>query len=367
MALSDPHIAIVHDWLVSMRGGERVLEALCELYPRATLFTLVRRPGMLSPAIERMEIRTSFLQRVPFGARHYQYFLPLFPAAARSLDLRGFDLVISSSHAAAKSVRVDEGAVHVCYCHTPMRYIWDQFDQYFGPGRSSWPVRAAMRALRGPLQRWDVASSLRVDAFIANSRYVKERIRRIYDRDADVIYPPVDTGRFGISQRNDGYFLVVSALVPYKRVDLAVDACTRTGDPLLVVGDGAEAQRLRARAGANVRFLGYADDTAVREAYEGCAALLFPGEEDFGIVPVEAMACGKPVIAYGRGGATETVVDGATGLLFAEQSVDALAGAIERFRGMAFDAAGIRAHAERFDGAVFRERMLAAVAGAVRG
>jgi glycosyltransferase involved in cell wall biosynthesis len=364
MSARPPHIAIVHDWLVSMRGGEKVLEVLCELYPEATLFTLVRRPGSASPSIERMEIQTSFLQHLPLAERWYQYYLPLYPLAAARLDLRGYDLVLSSSHAAAKAVHVDPGARHICYCHTPMRYIWDQFDQYFGPGRASWPVRAAMRAVRGPLQRWDVASAAGVGTFLANSRTVQERIRRIYGRDSQVIPPPVSTDAFQVSHRDDGYFLVVSALVPYKRVDLAVDACTRTGQPLLVVGDGAELGRLRERAGANVTFAGRASDARVREAYEGCSALLFPGEEDFGIVPVEAMACGKPVIAFGRGGATETVTEGVSGTFFPTQDVDALVEAIGRARAMRFDPDAIRAGVARFDRALFRERIASAVEAA---
>ncbi len=356
-----PHIAIVHDWLVSMRGGEKVLEVLCELYPGATLFTLVRRPGELSPAIERMEIRTSILQRLPFAQSRYQYYLPLFPAAIRSFDLTPFDLVISSSHAAAKGVRVRDGAVHVCYCHTPMRYIWDQYDQYFGPGRASAPLRTVMNALRAPLQRWDVETSRRVDRFIANSRFVQDRIRKIYGRESEVISPPVDTGRFRAVEGNNGYFLVVAALVPYKRIDIAVDACTASGDRLVVVGSGGEERRLRARAGANITFTGHATDDEIRSHYEGCRALLFPGEEDFGIVPVEAMACGKPVIAFGRGGATETVVEGRTGLFFAEQSAESLSGAMERFRALSFDAGGIRAHALTYDREIFRERIIRAL------
>ena len=363
----NPHIAIVHDWLVTMRGGERVLEALCELYPEATLFTLVHRKGALSPAIERMEIRTSMLQHLPFGKSHYQYFLPLFPALVGRFDLRRYDLVLSSSHAAAKGVRVRSDAVHLCYCHTPMRYIWDQYDQYFGPGRAAWYVRFAMSIVRKPLQRWDVESSKRVDGFVANSHYVQERIRRLYGRESDVIYPPVASGRFKAVSDHEGYFLVVSALVPYKRIDLAVDACTRTGDRLIVVGDGAEESRLKARAGGNVTFIRSAPDDEVRSYYEGCRALLFPGEEDFGIVPVEAMASGKPVIAFGRGGVTETVQEGVTGTFFGEQSVESLADAVERFRAMTFDAERIRKHALSFDGGVFKERIARAVRETRRG
>src|SRR5258706_6450635 len=224
---SNRKVALVHDWLVGMRGGEKVLELLCELFPNATLFTLVHRPGTVSSVIERLPIRTSYIQRLPFGRRHYRYFLPLFPSAARGLDARDFDLVISSSHAAAKGVRVGRGAIHICYCHTPMRYIWDQYPHYFGPGRAPFVIRAGMKLILGSLRRWDVATSANVGHFVANSRNVRERIRRLYNRDATVIYPPVDVRRFPLSLADEGVYLIVSALVPYKRIDIAVEAVTK--------------------------------------------------------------------------------------------------------------------------------------------
>jgi len=346
------HIAIAHDWLVSMRGGERVLEVLCELFPRARLYTLVHRRGMLSSAIEGHDITTSFLQYFPFGRTHYQYYLPLFPAAIGSLTLDKADLVISSSSAVAKAVRVPHGALHVCYCHTPMRYLWDQYDDYFG--RASGPVRLGMRLIRDPLRRWDARTAAGVNHFIANSRFVQERIGRIYGRTSAIIHPPVDTERFALSSVDEGYFLIVSALVPYKRIDLAVAACSALGERLVIIGAGSEERKLRAMAGPTVEFLGRAGDEVVRARYERCRALIFPGVEDFGIVPLEAMACGKPVIAFGRGGACETVVDGVTGLLFQEQTADALQAALERFRGATFDGTAIRAHACRFDKRLFK-------------
>ncbi len=352
-----PRIALVHDWLVTMRGGERVLEVFCELFPEAPLFTLVHRPGELSPPIERMDIRTSFIQHAPLGRSRYQYYLPLFPAAARGLDLRDFDLILSSSSAAAKGVRPRPGAIHICYCHTPMRYIWDQYDEYFGPGRASWIVRLAARATLPRLRRWDLQSAAGVTWFIANSENVRERIRRIYKREAVVIYPPVDVDRFTISRRDDGYYLVVSALVPYKRVDLAVEAFNRRGDRLVVVGSGPEENKLRKLAQRNIEFHGRCTDDAVRRLMEGCRALVFPGQEDFGIVPVEAMACGKPVIAFGRGGALETVEDGRTGILFDEQHPEALAAAVARLSTLRFDPKEIRLHAEKFRRERFTEEI----------
>lgn len=354
-----PRIALVHDWLTGMRGGEKCLEVLCELYPGAPIHTLVAYPEKVSETIRRHEIRSSFLQKLPGAERRYRSFLPLFPAAIQRFDFRDFDLILSSSHAVAKGVRVPPHALHISYVHTPMRYIWDMFDQYFNRATVGSVQLALIRLVAARLRKWDVRTADRVHHFIANSRYVAERIRRIYGRESTVIYPPVDVGRFSLSDRNDGGFLVVSALVPYKRVDLAVEAATREQLPLRVIGDGPERNRLEAMAGPTVRFEGWVDDAAIERAYASCQALLFPGEEDFGIVPVEAMACGKPVIAFGRGGAMETVIDGLSGLHFPEQTAASLAEAIGRFAGRRFDAAAIRSHAETFDRAIYRDRMSA--------
>ncbi|MBI1805315.1 MAG: glycosyltransferase [Ignavibacteriae bacterium] len=354
---AQPNIALVHDWLTRMRGGEKVLEVLCELFPNAPLFTLVHRKGSCSPAIERMNITTSFLQDIPFGQSHYQHFLPLFPLAAKSLDVRDFDLVISSSHAAAKGVRVRDDAMHVCYCHTPMRYIWDQYEQYFGEQQASLPVRLAMKTIRGSLQRWDVKSSKNVNHFIANSENVRQRIMRIYGRDSTVVYPPVDAARFSLSTRDEHYYLIVSALVPYKRIDIAVEAFNHLGEKLAIVGTGSEEKRLKAMAKPNIEFIGWANDDELQKYFSGCRALIFPGEEDFGIVPVEAMACGKPVIAFGKGGALETVVEGKTGLFFQEQSAESLERRVQEFREQEFDGRTIRDHAMKFSRERFSEEM----------
>lgn len=355
-----PRLAIVHEWFTGMRGGEKCVEALCELFPDASLFTLVHRRGSVSPTIERMPLTTSFIQRLPLAGSRYRHYLPLFPLAVQRFDLREFDCVLSSHHCVAKGVRTPPHALHLCYCYTPMRYLWDQYDEYFGPGRAGVPTRLAMRLARGPMRRWDVRTASNPHAFIAISEHVRRRIRTIYQRQADLIYPPVDTGFYGLSTRNEGWFLMVSALVPYKRVDLAIAACNATGERLVIAGDGPEMTRLRALAGPTVSFTGWVSDQEVRELYGGCAAVLFPGEEDFGIVPLEAMASGKPVIALARGGALETVLEGpavTTGVLFAEPTVESLVEALRSFRSREFDASALRRFALGFDREVFKARM----------
>lgn len=328
-------VVLVHDWLTGMRGGEKVLEAFCRLFPRAPLFTLLHLPGSVSRLIEDRPITTSFIQRLPLAASRYRYYLPLFPRAVESLELPPCDLVLSSSHCVAKGVRPPAGALHVSYLHTPMRYVWDMYEAYFGKGRGGLASRV-MPLVRPYLQRWDVATSSRVDRFLANSAHVAGRIRRHYRREARVIHPPVEVERFSPSPEVEDYYLVVSALVPYKRVELAVQACRRLKRRLLVVGKGPELERLRGLGGDGVEFLGWQPDEALPGLYARARALLFPGEEDFGITPVESMAAGRPVVAYGKGGALETVVpldDPAgrppTGVFFPEQSVESLCRAMK--------------------------------------
>ena len=356
-------VALVHDWLTGMRGGERCLEVFAELFPEADLFTLLHVPGSVSPIIERRRVVTSFLQRLPGAATRYRSYLPLFPAAIRALDLRGYDLVLSSSHAVAKGVRVPAGARHVCYCFTPMRYVWDLYDDYFG-ARAGALVRLTMPTLAGWLRRWDRRTAAGVHHFVAISAFIADRIRRAYGRPAEVIYPPVDVARFRLEDGRGDFYLVVSALTPYKRVDLAVAAANRLGRRLVVVGSGPELTALRAQAGPTVELLGWRDDAEVAELYARCRALLFPPLEDFGIVPLEAMASGRPVIAYGQGGARETVVPpgemaAPTGVLFARQTVDDVADAIARYEAIEdqFDPKALRRHAEAFDRPVFKERV----------
>jgi len=361
--LKDARVALVHDWLTGMRGGERCLEVFAELFPSADLYTLVHVPGSVTPVIESRRIVTSFIQRLPQAERRYRHYLPLFPAAVRAFDLRGYDLVLSSSHAVAKSVRVPAGTRHVCYCFTPMRYVWDLYDDYFGP-RSGLGARLLMPPLAAWLRRWDRATATGVHHFVAISHFVADRIRRTYGRDADVIYPPVDVSRFRVDESASDFYLAVSALTPYKRVDLAVEACNRLGRRLVVVGSGPEERRLRALAGPTVEMLGWRGDAETARLYERCRALLFPPLEDFGITPLEAMAAGRPVIAYGRGGVCETVVPPGesappTGLFFERQTVDDLVDAIRRFESGAqvFEPKALRQRAEGFDRPVFRERV----------
>ena len=366
-------VALVHDWLTGMRGGERCLEVFAELFPEADLFTLLHVPGSVAPVIERRRIVTSFLQRLPQAERRYRHYLPLFPAAVRAFDLRGYDLVLSSSHAVAKSVRVPAGALHVCYCFTPMRYVWDLYDDYFGP-RAGPVTRLLMPPVAAWLRRWDRKTARGVHHFVAISRFVADRIRRAYGREADVIYPPVDVSRFRVEEAPGEFYLVVSALTPYKRVDLAVEACNRLGRQLRVVGSGPEERRLRALAGPTVEFLGWRDDAEIADLYARARALLFPPLEDFGITPLEAMAAGRPVIAFGEGGARETVVppgegEPPTGLFFARQTVDDLSAAIQRFEASAhqFEPKALRRRAEAFDRPVFRERMQAYLRARMEG
>lgn len=355
-------VALVHDWLTGMRGGEKCLEVFCDLLPTADLFTLLHIPGSVSPSIERLRINTSFVQRLPFSKAQYRKYLPLFPLAIERFDFGQYDLIISTSHCVAKGAIPRRAALHICYCHTPMRYVWEMYDAYFGKGRAGLFTRLLMPPVAGHLRAWDMNSSDRVHYFIANSQNVRERIRRHYNRDAEVIYPPVNVSDFKVSACDDGYFLIVSAFAPYKRIDLAIEAFNKTGERLIIVGDGQESQKLRALARSNISFPGSASGDQLAEYYERCTALIFPGEEDFGIVPVEAMASGKPVIAYGKGGVLETVIEDGenrTGIFFRDQTVESLLEAIERFRRTLFDPQKVRGHALKFDQSIFKSRIKA--------
>lgn len=362
-ARGEGRTALVHDWLTGMRGGEKVLEAIASLYPDAPIFTLLHVPGSVSAELESHEIHTSFVQHLPGALRHYRQYLPLFPRAIESFDLRGFDFVISTSHCVAKSVLVPPGTPHLCYCHSPMRYAWDQFDAYFGPAQVGRARSAVMRVLMARMARWDARTAARVDAFVANSQYVAGRIRRYYNRQATVVYPPVDTDFFHPDATPPERFaLVVSALVPYKRIDVAIAACARAGVPLTIVGDGPERASLERNAPASTSFLGRVSDEDIRALYRRAAVALLPGEEDFGIVPLEAQACGRPVVALGRGGALETVKPGETGLLVADLSAEAFADAIGDAVDRRFEPATIRRHAEQFSRSRFGDEIAARIA-----
>jgi glycosyltransferase involved in cell wall biosynthesis len=381
--LSQLRVAIVHYWLVAHRGGERVVEALCEIFPQADIFTLVCDPGRISPAIRRHRIQTSFIQKIPFGRSHHRAFLPLYPLALESFDLRDYELVISSESGPAKGVLTNPETCHICYCHTPMRYLWNLYHEYRATaGRLT---RFVMPLFAHYLRQWDVASAARVDYFLANSMNTARRIRKFFGRESRVIYPPVDVNRFAPGSApaaapparpvpQDSYYLAVSEMVPYKRIDLAVDAINRLGRRLIVVGDGPELARWRRQAGKTVEFVGRIEDERLAQLYAGCRALIFPAEEDFGITPLEAQASGRPVIAYGKGGALETVIGyhggdapgpgQSTGLFFEAQTAADLAGAVTQFESVEgrFDPCFIRRHAESFAAPRFRQEMESFVA-----
>jgi glycosyltransferase involved in cell wall biosynthesis len=346
--------AIVHDWLATPGGSEKVLLELLELLPDAELFTAVYDRERW-PALQDRDVNVSFIDRLPGARRHYPKLLPLMNMAFESFDLSGFDLVVSSSHSCAKNVLTGSETLHLCYCHTPMRHAWEprHLNGELGPGSA-----LAARMLLGRLRRNDLLGASRPDAFVANSNHVAARIRKHYRRDAVVIPPPVNVDRHLHRPRNErDYYLVLGRIVPYKKVDLAVGACATLGRPVKVVGEGRGIEAARAAAGPGAEFLGYLPDEDVAELLSGARALLFPGEEDFGIVPVEAQAAGVPVIAYREGGIQDTVLEGETGVFHAEQTVTSVASAILQFESMEFDEYRIRANARRFGSARFRAEM----------
>jgi glycosyltransferase involved in cell wall biosynthesis len=351
-------VALVHDWLVGTRGGERVLDALCELFPGADIFTLIHQPGSVPARIESHAIHTSFLQRVPGIWEHYRYWLPLMPRAAESFDLTGYELVISSSHCVAKGVRTS--APHLSYVHAPMRYMWDRFEDYFGPGRASPVVRAAARAARPALRRWDRRSAQGVQRFVANSQHVAEQIQRLYGREASVVHPFVDLERFASAEPAPpgNYFLWVGALAPYKRVDLALEAFAQLDAPLWIVGPGQRSPASAFGESPRVKWLGAVPDAELPALYRGARALIFPGAEDFGLTPLEAQAAGRPVIAFAAGGALETL-NPRTGLFFREQTAAALREAVRAFERWerTFDPTLARQNAALFSRAQFLRRM----------
>ena len=350
-------VAIIHYWLVTMRGGERVLERLLQLFPDADIFTHVYDPAAMSAAIRARTVHTSFIQKLPGARKHYQAYLPLMPMALEQLDPRGYDLVISSESGPAKGVIPAPDALHLCYVHSPMRYLWDHYHDY--RAEAGWLRRALMPMLCHGLRQWDTSSAARVDRLLANSNFIRERVAKAWRRDAEVVHPPVDPALFAPSDEVEPGYLWVGQLVPYKRADLAIDAFNALGLPLTVVGDGPQAAMLKKRAGPSIRMIPRLDFGELRRAYARCRALVFTAEEDFGIVPVEVMASGRPVVAYGRGGALDSVVEGRTGLFFGEQTTEALVAAVQRLERWLphFDPAEAIARAhdfapERFDAGV---------------
>jgi glycosyltransferase involved in cell wall biosynthesis len=362
-------VALIHDWLTGMRGGEYVLEAIAALFPDAELFTLLYVPGAVSERLARLKRHTSVLQRVPSASARYRHFLPVMPRLIEAFDLTGFDLIVSSSHCVAKGVRKPPGSVHVSYVHAPMRYMWDRFDDYFGPERASAAVRLAAHALRPYLQHWDRAASgsARVDTLVANSRFIAEQIERAYGRRPEVVYPFADLSRFTRPRTPGDKYLMVGAFAPNKRTDLAIEAFNRMQLPLVIVGQGQDEKKLRRMAGPTIEFAGALPNAAIDALYASSRAFIFPGLEDFGITPLEAMASGLPVIGYGQGGATETVVDGKSGILFRPQTVDGLIDAVRRFERTSFDESEVRARAKRFTRGEFQRRFADVVRRAWHG
>lgn len=346
-------VALVHDWLTGMRGGEKVLEIFCRIFPDATIFTLLHNRGSVSSIIEEKEIRTSFIQSLPGAARKYRNYVALFPRAIEQFDFEGFDLLLSCSHCVAKGAMVSPGSRHICYCLTPMRYAWDLYDHYFKQGTTNFVSRFFISACMFYLRKWDAKSACRVDRYLTISKYVADRIRRYYGKDAEVVYPPVETDFFTPGDETEDYYLCVSALVPYKRLDLAIQACQAGGRRLKIIGTGTETARLKKLAGPDVEFLGFVDKEVLRKAYRRCRALIYPAVEDFGIAPVEAMACGKPVLAYGRGALQESMIAEETGLFFPSQTVDAIIRCLDDFEQRQFDPARIRKNTLRFSEDVF--------------
>ena len=353
------HVALVHDWLATYGGAERVLETMLELYPDSPVFTLVYdTDGFRAGPIANARIRSSFISRMPWAKKKYRSYLPLMPVAIEQFSLEGSDVVISSSHAVAKGVITRADQLHISYVHTPIRYAWDLQNQYLREAGMERGLKGALaRWLLHYIRNWDVASANRVDVFVANSRYVARRIWKTYRRKAKVIYPPVDVERFTPRSDREDFYLALSRLVPYKKMDLIVSAFTRIGRPLVVIGDGPDFAKIKRLAGANVKLLGHQPDEVVRDHMERCKAFVFAADEDFGIAPVEAQAAGAPVIAFGKGGVTETVIPGKTGLFFGAQEEKSLAEAVSRFEqgSWRFDVQAIRENAERFS----KQRFLA--------
>lgn len=357
-------VAIIHYWWLTNRGGEAVVTALAELFPEADLYIHVCDRELVERTLGsafRGRIFTSFISRLPGARRRYQKYLAFMPLALEQWDLNAYDLVISSESGPAKGVVTRPDALHVCYCHSPMRYLWDMYSEYLGSAGGF--IRTFFPLLAHWLRVWDRASADRVDEFIANSSFVASRIRKFYRRNSQVIFPPVDTVKFDHGRPREDFYLCLGQLVRYKRVDIAVDAFNQLNLPLVVIGEGELLDEMRRLARPNICFLGWQDSSVVKDHLERCRGLVFPGIEDFGIVPVEAMASGAPVIAYGRGGVLDTVIDGKTGVLFQEQTAEALISAVESIESGAceFEPGVLNLHARRFDKSVFREKILGAI------
>ena len=351
-------VAIIHYWLVGMRGGEKVVQELCKIYPQADIYTHAYNPKEISDTINKHNIKTTFIQNLPFAQKKYQSYLPFMPLALEQLDLRGYDLVISSESGPSKGVITDPNSLHLCYCHSPMRYIWDMYQDYFQ--NAGYIRKLLMVPLTHYLRTWDVSSSNRVDQFVANSSFIQKRIRKFYRREAQIIHPPVNTNDFSVSSENEDFYLMVGQLVDYKRTDLAVNAFNKLNKKLVIIGAGDQLKMLKSIAKNNVEILGYQKFDVIKDHYSKCKAVIFPGVEDFGMVPIEAMASGKPVIAYGKGGALDYVMNKKNGILFNEQTIQSLQEAIQRFEdeGIDFSPEEIKAFSEKFSAHEFRRKFI---------
>ncbi len=350
-------IALVQDFLNQYGGAERVLEVLCEIFPDAPIYTLLYDEKATGYAFKDKEIHTSFLQKIPFSRTHHRIFPMLMPLAIEQFDLSYYDVILSNSASFAKGIITKPQTKHINYCMTPTRFLWDDSQRYIDEFRYPWPIKKLVPFFISYLRIWDKEAALRVDKFVANSNFVKTRIKKYYHTDADVIHPPVSTDKFYISNQKDDYFLMVGRMVPYKRFDLAIKVFNAIGKPLKIVGDGPERRRLKKMAGKNIEFLGLISDYKMPEIYSRAQAVIFPQEEDFGIVPLEAMASGRPVIAYKGGGALETIIDNKTGIFFDQQSEIALAQAVGQYYQTDFDPDFIRSHARTFDKEIFKQRI----------
>lgn len=352
-----PRIALFQDYLAQYGGAERVTEAIHQALPSADLHTTFFVPEKMSPYLREVSAKTTWMQYLPGKAKFYRHYFLLYPFAVESAQLDDYDLVISSCCGYAKGVRRGTNAVHVCYCHNPMRWVW-RFAEYIAREKFNGAAKFTLHTMVQGLKRWEMKAARRPDYFIANSHIVAGRLKSAFGIEATVIEPPIETSRFRISKNVEDYYLVLSRLVSYKRIDLAVEACTRTGRRLVVIGDGPDRQRLQSMAGPTVTFLGRQPDRTVNRYASRCRALIFPGEEDFGMAPLEINAAGRPVIAYGAGGATETVIEPVNGILFREQTTDALIEALEQCEYRSWNPQVIRGIAQRYDIQVFQERLL---------
>lgn len=361
-------IAIVHDYLNQLGGAERVLEIMCEMFPDAPIYTLIADPKILTEPMKKHQIQESFISRLPFVKKHYKKYLLLFPTAIEQFDFSEFDVVLSSSSAFAKGIVTRPDTKHICYCYTPIRYAWDLYHRYLqedGPGGLYGKVLPfGMNYIR----MWDQLTADRVDQFVAISKYVSSRIEKYYRRSSEIVYPPANIDRFRLVDRDqiEDFYLVVSRLLPYKRVDIVIEACNALEAPLIIIGDGYDRERLVKMAGSTVKFLGYQSDDVIAEYYRKCKAFIFAGDEDFGLTPVEAQASGRPVIAFRRGGATETVLENETGLFFNQQTKESLINTLQQFKPNEFDPLSIRKHSYKFGKEQFVEGLNRIIQNAIK-